>query len=79
MERLHLKIFCSDTTTKMLFQPLKQCKKTVQFYHQKEIDMLKLGCTFPNLANNCLHKSLMKNSTHFAKMVRICARKLERI
>ena len=27
MEWLHSKIFCSDTTTKMLFQPLKQCKK----------------------------------------------------
>ena len=27
MERLHSKIFCSDTTTKMMFQPLKQCKK----------------------------------------------------
>ena len=29
----------------------------VQFYHQKEIDMLKLGCTLLNLANVCLHKS----------------------
>ena len=27
------------------------------FYHKKEIDMLKLGCIFPNLANICLHKS----------------------
>ena len=27
------------------------------FYHKKEIDMLKLGCTLPNLANICLHKS----------------------
>ena len=29
----------------------------IEFYHQKEIDMLKLGCTSPNLANICLHKS----------------------
>ena len=58
---------------------LEAMQKIVQFYHQKKIDMLKLGCTFPNLANICLHKTLMKNSTHFAKMVRICARKLERI
>ena len=29
----------------------------IAFYHDKDIDMLKLGCTLPNLANNCLHKS----------------------
>ena len=32
----------------------------VQFYHQKEIDMLKLGCNLPNLANTFLHKSTNK-------------------
>ena len=31
-------------------------KKVIQFYHNKEIDMLKLGCTHLNLANICLHK-----------------------
>ena len=29
----------------------------IQFYHDKGIDMLKLGCTLPNLANICLRKS----------------------
>ena len=29
----------------------------IQFYHNKGIYMLKLGCTLPNLANICLHKS----------------------
>ena len=29
----------------------------IEFYQQKQIDMLKLGCTLPNLANICLHKS----------------------
>ena len=29
----------------------------IEFYHNKEIDMLKLGCTLTNLANICLHKS----------------------
>ena len=28
----------------------------IEIYHQKEIDMLKLCCTLPNLANICLHK-----------------------
>ena len=29
----------------------------IAFYHDKDIDMLKFGCTLPNLANICLHKS----------------------
>ena len=29
----------------------------IEFYHNKGIDMLKLGCTLPILATFCLHKS----------------------
>ena len=36
---------------------LEAMKKMIEFYHNKGIDMLKLGCTPPNLTNNCLHKS----------------------
>ena len=36
---------------------LEAMQKVIEFYHQKEIDMLQLGCTLPNLANICLHKS----------------------
>ena len=36
---------------------LEAMQKLIEFYHQEEIDMLKLGCTLPNLANICLHKS----------------------
>ena len=32
-------------------------QKMIEFYHNKGIDMLKLGCTLPNLANIWLHKS----------------------
>ena len=32
-------------------------QKMIEFYHNKGIDMLKLGCTLLNLANICLHKS----------------------
>ena len=28
----------------------------IAFYHDKDIDMLKLGCTLPNLANICLQR-----------------------
>ena len=36
---------------------LEAMQKMIAFYHNKDIDMLKLGCTLPNLANICLHKS----------------------
>ena len=36
---------------------LEAMQKMLPFYHTKRIDMLKLGCTLPNLANICLHKS----------------------
>ena len=36
---------------------LEAMQKIMEFYHNKGIDMLKLGCTLPNLANICLHKS----------------------
>ena len=36
---------------------LEAMQKMIQFYYNKGIDMLKLGCTLPNLANICLHKS----------------------
>ena len=29
----------------------------IEYYHNKGIDMLKLGCTLPILAKICLHKS----------------------
>ena len=36
---------------------LEAMHKMIEFYHQKKIDMLNLGCTLPNMANICLHKS----------------------
>ena len=32
-------------------------QKTIIFYQKRGIFIIKLGCTFPNLANICLHKS----------------------
>ena len=42
---------------KDVLSTLEATQKKIEFYHQKEIDMLKLGCTLHNLANICLHKS----------------------
>ena len=36
---------------------LEAMQEMLAFYHKKGFDMLKLGCTLPNLANICLHKS----------------------
>ena len=37
---------------------LDAMQKLIEFYHDKRIDMLKLGCTLPNLANIFLHKPI---------------------
>ena len=42
---------------KDVVQTLEAMQKMIVFYHDKDIDMLKLGCTLQNLANICLHKS----------------------
>ena len=36
---------------------LEAMQKKIDFYQNKGIDMLKLGCTLPILASICLHKS----------------------
>ena len=35
---------------------LEAMQKTIEFYHNKGLHRLKLGCTLPNLAKSCLHK-----------------------
>ena len=35
---------------------LEAMQKMIEFYHNKGIDILKLGCTLPNFANIRLHK-----------------------
>ena len=45
----------------------KAMQKMIEFYHNKGIDMLELGCTLPNLANNCLHKPIDSNFYPFTE------------
>ena len=42
---------------KDLFPTLEAMQNIIAFHQDKIIHMLKLGCTLPNLANICLHKS----------------------
>ena len=44
---------------------LDAMQKMMEFYHNKGIDMLKLGCTILNLANICLHKSANQKNFPF--------------
>ena len=46
---------CYDN--KVVVPALEAMQKLITFLHNKNNDMLKLGCTLPNLANICLHKS----------------------
>ena len=41
---------------KVVVPTLEATQKMIEFYHNKGIDMLKHGCTSPNLADICLHK-----------------------
>ena len=51
------KDFLSWYNNKDVVPTLEAMQKMLAFYHKNGIDMLKLGCTLPNLTNICLHKS----------------------
>ena len=61
------KDFLSWYNNKDVVPTLEAMKKSLVFYHKKGIDMLKLGCTFLNLANICLHKSTSANFYPFTE------------
>ena len=52
-----LKDFFMWYNNKDVVPTLEAMPKMIDFHHQKEIDMLKLGCPLLNMANICLHKS----------------------
>ena len=51
------RVFLRWYNNKDVVPTLDAMQKMIKFYHGKGIDMLKLGCTLPNLVNICLHKS----------------------
>ena len=46
---------------------LEVMQKKLVFFHKKGIDILKLGCTLPNLLKFCLHKSTSANFHPFTE------------
>ena len=51
------KYFLRWYDNKDVMPSLEAMQKMIAFYHKKDIDMLKLGCTLPNVTNLCLHRS----------------------
>ena len=49
--------FLQRYNNKDVVRTLEAMQKMIEVYHDKRIDMLKLGCTLPNIANICLHNS----------------------
>ena len=49
--------FAKRYNNKDVVPTLDAMQKKIEFYQYKGIDMFKLGCTLPNLANICFHKS----------------------
>ena len=56
---------------------LEAIQKTA-FHHDEDIDMLKLGCTLPNLTKICLHKSAAQNFYPSRGQMKSCWRKREK-
>ena len=50
------KVFLRWYNNKDVFPTLEAIQIKIAFYHDENTDMLKLGCTLPNLANIYLHK-----------------------
>ena len=58
---------------------LEAMQKMIEFYHNKGIDMLKLGSRLPNLANFCLHKSTDSKFIPLQSRIKICLKRYEKI
>ena len=72
------KKFLQCYNNKNVVPTLEKMQKMVQFYYQKEFDMLKLGFTLPNLANICLHKSTNEKFYPFCESDRDLCEKIKK-
>ena len=61
------KEFLMSYNNKDVVRTLGAMQKMIEFYHRKEIHMLNLGCTSPNLAKSCLNKSTDSNFYPFTE------------
>ena len=54
-------------------------QKIIEFYHDKGIDMLKLVCTLPNLANFVYTSQPFISFTHSFRVIVTCLKKYGKI
>ena len=66
-------------SNKHVVPTIESMQKMLCFYHKKGIDMLKQGCTFPNLASIFSTNLPVSNSIHFLKPIRTCCEIFEKI
>ena len=58
---------------------LEAMQKMIEFYHQKEIDMLKLGCIFPNLAKFACINQQIQSFTLLLEATKTCWRRFVKL
>ena len=63
----YFSVFLKWYNNKDVVSTLEATQKMIDFYHNKRIYMLKLGCTLPNLATVCLHKPTDSNFYPFTE------------
>ena len=75
-DRCTFKDFLRWYNNKDVVPTLEAMQKMLAFYHKKGIDMLKLGCAFPNLVNICLHKSTSAKFYPFTETDKVFLQKI---
>ena len=76
---------CVHLETSTLVQQQRRClntrsnAKNCYFNQKKGNDMFKLGCTLPNLANMCLHKSTSAKFYQFTETDKDCCKRFQKI
>ena len=73
------KDFLRGYNNKIVVPSLEAIQKIIVFYYDKNIDMLKFGCTLPNLTNISLHKSTHANFYPFTEGDKDLWKKMERM
>ena len=58
---------------------LEAMQKMIEFYHNKGIDVLKFGCTLPDLVNICLQKSTDSKFIPLQSRIKVCLKRYEKI
>ena len=72
------KVFLRWYNNEDVVPTLEAMQKIIAFYHDKSIDILKLGCTLPNLANICLTNLPMQNFIPSQRQIKTYWKKFEK-